>query len=87
MIQCYYCKNLVNSTNSNNTIYFCSKYCLEISTRGQGLSNPIFNKKHIVTHKLCYGCYQKIDNDRPTYHYNDHIFCSSRCRSFLINIY
>ena len=86
MNTCYYCKNLVNSTNSKNTIYFCSKYCLEIATKSQGLYNRISNMNHIITHKLCYGCYQKIDSCHPTYHCNDRIFCSDKCIYTVMNI-
>lgn len=86
MTECYYCKNLVNSTNSTNTIHFCSKYCLKIATKSQGLYNHISNMNYLVTHKLCYGCYRKIGDGRPTYHCNDHIFCSDRCRNSLMNI-
>jgi endogenous inhibitor of DNA gyrase (YacG/DUF329 family) len=86
MNKCYYCKSLVNSTNIKNAIYFCSKYCLEIATKTKCLYNRISNMNRIITNKLCYACYQKIDSCNPTYYYNDHIFCSDRCRGSLMNI-
>ena len=62
------------------------EYCLEIATKTKCLYNCISNMNHIITKKLYYTCYQKIDSCNPIYYYNDHIFCSDRCRGSLMNI-
>ena len=84
MIGCYYCKNFVNSNNEKNAVYFCSNYCFEICTNNASIFHRISDKNHIITFKICYYCCSKINRNTPTFHYNDHTFCSSGCRKLFM---